>query len=105
LKTLKVLSLLFAIVASFGCQPALYGNLRNDILSHNLPSLQVDLPIADPVTLELKEGITNRITGDCDVTVILSDKSMNELNLVGQSLSKTMLFELQKQSTFAYVSN
>lgn len=78
MKTLKVLSLLFAIVASFGCQPALYGNLRNDILSHNLPSLQVDLPIADPVTLELKEGITNRITGDCDVTVILSDKSKNE---------------------------
>ncbi|MDA3916477.1 MAG: hypothetical protein PF690_05860 [Deltaproteobacteria bacterium] len=78
MKTLKVLLFFFVIVLLFGCQPALHGNLRNNLLVHNYPALQVDFPIANPITLELKEDTTNKISGDCIVRVIFNDKSKNE---------------------------
>lgn len=62
----------------FGCQAALHGNLRKNLLVHNFPALQVDYPIANSITLELKEGTENQISGDCKVHVVFNDKNKNE---------------------------
>lgn len=76
MKKLTLLFLLFGYIAlSFGCSPAIHSNLRNDLLVHNIPLPPADFLIENPITLKLKEGAIKRISGDCDVYVILYDKN------------------------------